>query len=284
MIRYRNDFSAAMTFAVLFLVLPHAVFAQAPQAMPTSPVQAAADSSAESNDKDMLRTIEQVRDDVRALRHEVDNLRALLESARGKSGSDALPDRIALAATKPQEPLLSSGIYFFNSEWCGPCQKMRPLIDQLKREGLPIVDVDVDRRRDLRHEFHIDTIPVFVLMIGGKEQERATGMQEEERLRGLLAKIPHSPPTSGPSKPGLKAKSAAKTDPKTEPWDDAAAYQADTAPHDSPRGAGRGWQNSRIRVACLSRGRSCGPSAGQAAGRKREREFREADRTDDRHH
>ena len=84
MMRYRNELLVAITFAVLLIALPHGVSAQTPQATPASPVKAAADSIAVPNDKDVLRAVEQLRDDVRALRHEVDNLRALLEKARGK--------------------------------------------------------------------------------------------------------------------------------------------------------------------------------------------------------
>ncbi len=247
MIRYRNDFLAAMTSAVLFLVLPRGVSAQAPQATPTSPVTAAADSVAESNDKDVLRAVEQVRDDVRALRHEVDNLRALLETSNKRYGSSPSPParrRGASAGAGSKEPLLTNGVYFFTAEWCGPCREMRPLVERLKREGLPIVDVDVDQRRDLRDVFRIERLPAFVLLVGGKEYRDATGMRTEAELRAFLAKIPNARANSATPKPGQGATSNAKTDSKTVPSIAAAIVPAPTAHHDSPRG--RGWQIWRI--------------------------------------
>jgi thiol-disulfide isomerase/thioredoxin len=235
MIRYRNELLVAITSAVLLIALPHGVSAQTPQATPTSSVKAAADSVAESNGKDVLRAVEQVRDDVRALRHEVETLRALLETARGKSGSNAVSEGIALAAAGPKEPLLKNGVYFFHAVWSGPCQRMRPFVDRLKREGLPIVDVDVDRRRDLRDEFHIDTIPVSVLMIGGKEKRRSSGLLTEAQLGRVFKELPNSPSSSATSTTTPKAGSNAKAEPNTKPTSDAPSSLAAMTGHDPPR-------------------------------------------------
>jgi thiol-disulfide isomerase/thioredoxin len=239
MIRYRNDFLAAMTAAVLFVVLPRGVFAQTPQAAPTSPVTAAADSVAESNDKDVLRAVEQVREDVRALRHEVDNLRTLLESPRGKNEPHRSPERIhddVPAGAGPKERLTANAVYFFDAAWCGPCQQMRPLIERLKREGLPILAVNADQHHDVVSDLHIEMLPTVVLMIGGKEKERATGLMNEAKLRALLAKVPNGLATSATSKPAQAPMSKAKTDSKLEPSSDAAAYQLAATDRESPRG------------------------------------------------
>jgi thiol-disulfide isomerase/thioredoxin len=241
MTRYRNALLAGIAFIAVSYGLPGSLFAQSPIAVPVSALKATTDASAESTDKEILHTVEQIREDVRALRHEVDNLRTLLESLGGKSGSSNSPERFrdgVPASAGSKEPLPANGVYFFDAAWCGPCQQMRPIVERLKCEGLPIVDVDVDRRPDLKHELHVSTIPVCVLMVGAKEKRRSAGLLTEAQLRKVCAMVPSSPSspsTSAPSKPGLKIASTGKTDPKTELADDAAGYQADTAPHDSPR-------------------------------------------------
>jgi thiol-disulfide isomerase/thioredoxin len=221
MTRYRNTLLAGISFIAVSFGLPRGLFAQSPAPVSVSALKATTDAGAESNDKEVLRSVEQIRDDVRALRHEVDMIRTLLESPRRKRG----------------ELIPSNGVYFFDADWCGPCRQMRPLVERLKREGLPIVDVNSDQRVDLRCDLHIAMLPTVVLMIGGNEKERATGLMDEGKLRALLAKIPNGPATSAKSKPVQAPTSNAKAGSTSEPSDDAAAYQADTAPHDSPRGA-----------------------------------------------
>jgi thiol-disulfide isomerase/thioredoxin len=241
MIRYRTELLAAMIFAVVIVALSRGVSAQAPQATPLSLAKAAVDATAQSPDQEVLRAVAEVRDDVRALRHEVDNLRTLIETAQGKSRANALPEkiaeRIALAGAAAKEPLLKDGVYFFHAAWSGPCQKMRPIVDRLKREGLPLVDVDVDEHRDLRDKFHIDTIPASVLVIGGKEQRRSTGMLTEEQLRRIVAMIPPSPSTSATSLATRNVASNSKTDSKPVSSIGAVIPPASAAHHDSPRNA-----------------------------------------------
>jgi hypothetical protein len=196
MIRFRNDLFAVMLFACVFLGRPGGLSAQAPKSFETP----AADANAESSEKAVLKAVLETRDDVRALRREVDRLRKILEST---------------ATRGPYRPL-ADGIYFFNAPWSAPSQKMRPLAKRLKREGLPLIDVNIDERRDLRSGFGIEVVPTCVLLIGSQEQERHTGMLDEETLRALLAKIPTTPKISKTSKPAPQAVSDAK-DPVAQP-------------------------------------------------------------------
>src|SRR5206468_2483180 len=36
----------------------------------------------------------------------------------------------------------------FSSTWCGPCQQMAPIVDQLERAGYAIRRIDVDQEKD----------------------------------------------------------------------------------------------------------------------------------------
>ncbi len=43
-------------------------------------------------------------------------------------------------------------------------------------------------------------MPTFVLIVGGQEWQRVTGMQEESTLRAMLAQIPRAPRESHPAR------------------------------------------------------------------------------------
>jgi thiol-disulfide isomerase/thioredoxin len=96
---------------------------------------------------------------------------------------------LASVAAAPQDVL-----YDFYSTSCGPCQMMMPVVERLHAEGHPVVKINIGERPDLATRFGIQYVPTFVLVIGGKEQQRISGWQEESTLRGLLAQIPQRAP------------------------------------------------------------------------------------------
>ena len=92
---------------------------------------------------------------------------------------------LAAASAAPQDVL-----YDFYSTHCGPCQMMMPIVERLHAEGYPVVKINTDERPDLAQRFGIQVVPTFVLIVGGQEWQRVTGMQDESTLRALLAQLP----------------------------------------------------------------------------------------------
>ena len=43
----------------------------------------------------------------------------------------------------------------FSSPTCGPCQKMRPVVDRLVAAGLPVREVDISREPELKARFEM---------------------------------------------------------------------------------------------------------------------------------
>ncbi len=91
-------------------------------------------------------------------------------------------------------------LYDFYSTHCGPCQMMMPIVEGLQSQGLPVVKINIDERPDLMQRFGIDRVPTFVLIVGGKEWQRVTGMQDESTLRAMLAQLPRAPRESHPAR------------------------------------------------------------------------------------
>ena len=111
------------------------------------------------------------------------------------------------------EPANSRGVLLdFTATWCGPCQQMNPVVSRLKRQGYPIVKVDIDQRPDLAKKYNVRSIPAFVLVIDGKERTRSVGMTAEAQLKRMLTQIPTGPPPTRERKaPVQVASSEGKT-------------------------------------------------------------------------
>lgn len=70
----------------------------------------------------------------------------------------------------------------FQTPWCTPCQKMAPIVDALKLDGVKVMKVDVDASEALAAREKVEGVPVFVLYVGGKEVKRVSGEQTKDAL------------------------------------------------------------------------------------------------------
>lgn len=59
----------------------------------------------------------------------------------------------------------------FTAEWCGPCKRISPFIDELEtiyninnQQLIQVIKVDVDRNEDIASEFNISSMPTFVFI------------------------------------------------------------------------------------------------------------------------
>lgn len=65
----------------------------------------------------------------------------------------------------------------FTAVWCGPCQRIAPLIDNLseKYPDVLMCKVDVDEVTEVAKKFKIDCMPTFVFIKNNVVLNRVTG-------------------------------------------------------------------------------------------------------------
>ena len=77
----------------------------------------------------------------------------------------------------------------FYASWCPHCQRMMPIVAQIKQQLDGKTDVhqfDIDENQHLADSHHVESIPTFIVYRHGKEMWRQTGEIKED---ALLAKI-----------------------------------------------------------------------------------------------
>lgn len=76
----------------------------------------------------------------------------------------------------------------FWATWCGPCQMVGPIVEQLAEEQseVKIVKVDVDQAQEIAGRYGVLSIPTFVLFKDGKEVRREVGALPKAALRKLI--------------------------------------------------------------------------------------------------
>ena len=76
-----------------------------------------------------------------------------------------------------------SHVLYFTAEWCNPCQRTRPIAEELKRDGLiDFVFVDADSEIELLEQFGIKSVPTYILLEDGKEINRMSGAKTKEQF------------------------------------------------------------------------------------------------------
>ncbi|MFA5075847.1 MAG: thioredoxin [Patescibacteria group bacterium] len=81
----------------------------------------------------------------------------------------------------------------FFAVWCGPCQMLGPIVDELAKEladkQVKIAKLDVDQAPQTAEKYGVMSVPTLIIFNQGKEIERMIGVQSKEALREKLEKI-----------------------------------------------------------------------------------------------
>jgi thioredoxin 1 len=107
-------------------------------------------------------------------------------------GTPAQPSRLehVTAATfedrvlKCDKPVLVD----FYAEWCGPCKKLEPLLEDFSDDHaeIRVVQVNVDENADLARRYRVEAMPTLLVIRDGQEASRSVGLIPKQNLAQLV--------------------------------------------------------------------------------------------------
>ena len=78
----------------------------------------------------------------------------------------------------------------FWATWCGPCQILGPVVDELAQETkdqFTVGKLDVDQNAQTAAKYGIRSIPTLIIFKNGQEVDRLMGVQTKAALKEKLA-------------------------------------------------------------------------------------------------
>ena len=80
----------------------------------------------------------------------------------------------------------------FYATWCGPCQMMAPILEEVGanlRDRLQVVKIDTDKYPNLASKYQVEALPTLVLFKDGQPAERIEGVQQAQQLIQHLSSL-----------------------------------------------------------------------------------------------
>ncbi len=83
-------------------------------------------------------------------------------------------------------------LFYFTAKWCGPCQRIKPLLQKISEGSdssvLKVYMIDIDENDEIAKEFQIRSVPTFYLY-KKKELIGKTGGGDIKKVQELLKNI-----------------------------------------------------------------------------------------------
>lgn len=76
----------------------------------------------------------------------------------------------------------------FYADWCGPCQMVSPIVDEIAEEntGILVGKINVDKESELAAAFSVMSIPMLVIMKNGRIINQAVGAMPKDSILKML--------------------------------------------------------------------------------------------------
>ena len=100
--------------------------------------------------------------------------------------------KLKLSSENFKEEVLNSEkpvLVDFYADWCGPCNAMSPVIEELAKElegKAKVGKINVDENSDIAVEYNVMSIPTLIAFKNGKEEKRLVGLRDKEELLSLF--------------------------------------------------------------------------------------------------
>lgn len=76
----------------------------------------------------------------------------------------------------------------FWADWCGPCKRLSPTVEELSNETdeVKLCKVNVDEQPELASQFHVMSIPTLIAFKEGKLYNTSVGLVPKNAILDLI--------------------------------------------------------------------------------------------------
>ena len=76
----------------------------------------------------------------------------------------------------------------FWASWCGPCQMVLPIMDEIadERSDIKVCKINVDEQKELARQFRVMSIPTLAVFKNGEMVNRSTGAKPIEQILQMI--------------------------------------------------------------------------------------------------
>lgn len=80
----------------------------------------------------------------------------------------------------------------FWAQWCGPCRKLIPVLEQIQNEfidSIKVVKIDADKNINTAKEYGISSLPSVLIFKDGEVKEVMAGMMPKSAIVSNIKKL-----------------------------------------------------------------------------------------------
>lgn len=79
----------------------------------------------------------------------------------------------------------------FWAPWCGPCQMLTPVMEEISTEftgKVKVVKINVDEENEISARYNVSSIPTVILFVDGQIKETIIGFHQKQDYVNLINK------------------------------------------------------------------------------------------------
>ena len=67
---------------------------------------------------------------------------------------------------------VTTEVLAFTAKWCRACQRDKPQIEEMRKRGVKVTEIDVDEHPELARQYKVTRLPTYIVLEDGVEIER----------------------------------------------------------------------------------------------------------------